>query len=89
MLAALILSACSNSIGSVDAPKVLGSELAKPPAEIAAPCREPEALGKDALGAADVVDHWSRDRESLADCRDRKAAESKFYGELLKGIANK
>jgi hypothetical protein len=82
-----MLASCASSIGSVKPVESLKSALAKPPPELAAPCENPQALGDKDLSAGGVLSGWSRDRASLADCRDRKAGLSTFYADRDAGLA--
>ena len=88
-LTLLLLTGCGTSIGSVRPVEALKSGLAKPPAELSAPCPDPVKLPDGAMGAAVVAGNWMADRAALADCRDRKAAVQKFYDGRDEGLANK
>lgn len=68
--------------------KELALPAAQPDPELARACADPIDLrGYQGLNAGPVERLWFSDRQSLADCRDRKAALQKFYTERDAALA--
>lgn len=70
------LAACSDSIGSVEPPK-----LAPPPVELTAPCERPVLLPERVLIQREVENYWLRDRASLIECGQYKDLLEDFYND--------
>ncbi len=76
------LAACSESIGSVEPPK-----LTPPPEEITVRCDRPGALPERPLTQSEVEAYWIRDRERLVQCGYRFDALLAYYTDRDSRIA--
>lgn len=71
----LVLTACADSITSID-----GAPVLRPaPDEIAQACALPASLPNRALTQSEVETLWRQDREGLTDCGVTKAAVIAYY----------
>lgn len=76
MLIALpsVLAACSDSIGSVEPPKLM-----PPPVELTGDCARPVLLPNRSLTQSEVENFWLRDRANLIECGQYKELLEEFY----------
>lgn len=90
-----MLTSCAGSPRSAKPPVVIAAPVAeanrvdaRPDPDLLAPCKDPvELRGYQSLNAGPVATFWAVDRDSLIDCRDRKAKVQDRFGELLSGLA--
>lgn len=70
----LALTACADSIGSVEPPKLIPAPVA-----LTTSCERPVQLPESVLTQADVESFWLRDRAELVTCGERLEALRDFY----------
>jgi hypothetical protein len=86
MIVLLALTACRESIGSVESyvPQ-------PPPKQLVKECEFPTLLPMRELSQRDVENYWIEDRGSLLDCKDRFKSLKEFYifrDSKLTGVSN-
>jgi len=85
---ALGLTACADSTPFADPKLSIKPVLQAAPQALSAPCEGPVAVPPGAKSQREVEGLWGRDRASLVDCRERKAAVQDYYtrrdGELTR-----
>lgn len=82
-VAPLMLTACSVSTGSTEAPI-----LAKPPVSFTIPCERPVRLPSGQLTQSQVEALWLKDRSNLISCGATLEALKEFYVKRDKGVTN-
>lgn len=76
---ALGLTACGGSTKYANPELSIKPVLKAPPVELQARCQDPVLLPEGGKTQVEVEGLWATDRANLIDCRDRKAAEQRYY----------
>lgn len=85
-MSALGLTACGASTQYDNPSLSIKPVLKAAPPELAATCSDPVVIPEGPKVQHEVETLWGIDRASLVDCRDRKAAEGRYYRKRDEGL---